>query len=414
VLGAAGRGGTVEIVPGTVADAVDYAVELRRFDEHQTLAAHLLDGRVDGACIDRVARRIAAFHRDAVVCAGAGAARFVARVHADLDDLGEPQEGTMRGFARAALRRREAELDGRARDGLVRDGHGDLRAEHVLLTDPLLIVDRLEFDPGLRACDVGSDLAFLAMDLERLGAPWAARRLVDAYREAGGSPASAELQALFAWQRALVRMKVARLSADDAGWTEHATLAGALAWRARLPPVVLVAGPPASGKSTVAAELARLTGRPVVSTDVVRKALNHVPATERLGPEAYTDAATLAVYEAVGHRAADACRRGDGVIVDATARTPLLRRHLLAPLRGLEAPVVMVCAAPTDVLVRRARERVGTAAVSDAGPAVAEALAASFVAPRAGEPGLGPVVEVATRSADPLADAARQLDADAD
>jgi hypothetical protein len=46
------------------------------------------------------------------------------------------------------------------------DGHGDLRSEHVLLTDPVQIVDAVEFDPGLHIADVACDLGFLAMDLE--------------------------------------------------------------------------------------------------------------------------------------------------------------------------------------------------------------------------------------------------------
>ena len=41
------------------------------------------------------------------------------------------------------------------RAGRVRDGHGDLRAEHVLLEHGVEIVDCLEFDPALRVIDVG-------------------------------------------------------------------------------------------------------------------------------------------------------------------------------------------------------------------------------------------------------------------
>ena len=56
-------------------------------------------------------------------------------------------------------------LDRRARRGSVREGHGDLRCEHVLLGEMPQVVVCIEFDRGLRELDVADDLAFLVMDL---------------------------------------------------------------------------------------------------------------------------------------------------------------------------------------------------------------------------------------------------------
>ena len=70
--------------------------------------------------------------------------------------------------------------------GFVRDGHGDLRAEHVLLTRPLAIVDCIEFDAARRSIDVGADLARLKVDLVARGKPEMGDELVAAYRSAGG------------------------------------------------------------------------------------------------------------------------------------------------------------------------------------------------------------------------------------
>lgn len=404
--------GRIEVVEGERENAVEHAVELRRYDERDTMAARLSAGRLAEGDVDAVARRIAAFHAGAPTCPGGGADRFEARVRADLDDLEEPESGPLRRYAVAALRRRAAELDDRAARGLRRDGHGDLRAEHVLLVDPLMIVDRLEFDRTMRCGDVAGDLAFLTMDLEALGAPWAAQRLIAAYAEAGGDAASPGLQALLAWQRVLVRIKVARLRGDVSALVALADLGANFAWRERLPPVVLVAGAPASGKSTLAAALARATGRPVIATDPVRKAMHGVPATEALPPEAYDEEATLEVYREVGRRAARSERGSGGVIIDATARSPLLRRALLDGLGGQATPAVIVCVAPPEILRARAQRRLADPArVSDAGPAVALRLAEAYEPPVMGEPGLGPVVRVHTAAGDALAEAARTLDA---
>ena len=60
----------------------------------------------------------------------------------------------------------------RVERGCVVDGHGDLIAEDVFcLADGPRVLDCLEFDDRLRYLDRVDDAAFLAMDLERLGAP---------------------------------------------------------------------------------------------------------------------------------------------------------------------------------------------------------------------------------------------------
>ncbi len=412
---------------GTVPEAIDHVVEMRRFDERATMAARVADDSLSVAQVTAAAARIARFHAGASRCRATapgarpdrdlgGAAAFAARVTRDLDEVARLAGGpdalaADRAFARAALDRRRPELDARAARGLRRDGHGDLRAEHVVLeTRGPLIVDRLEFDPGLRCADVGSDLAFLAMDVEALGAAWAADALVAAYQDAGGDPGSAPLRALFAWQRALVRRKVALVRGDAEAARQLAELEDRCAWRERLPAVVLVMGPPASGKSTLAAALADATGRAVVSTDAVRKELHGVAATARLGAAAYGERVTERVYAAVAERAAAAVERTGGAIVDATARSASLRRILLERLRG-EGVVAVVCTAAPDELARRARARLGDAdRVSDADPAVAGALAEAFEPPSSDEAGFARVVSVRTDRPAPLATVAAALD----
>jgi aminoglycoside phosphotransferase family enzyme/predicted kinase len=400
-------------------EANDYVVVMRRFDESATLAAHAEAGEVHAEDVDATARVIAAFHRRAAPAQGSHE-RVAARVHADIDDLAdldapEVDVSALRAFARAALRRHADELDDRARDGLWRDGHGDLRAEHVVLGDPIAIIDRVEFDPALRRIDVASDLAFLAMDLEALGVGWAARRLVDAYADAGGQPASPALQALWAWQRAIVRLKIALLRGDAANAARLHTLAETLAWRERACPVLLVCGPPASGKSTLARELAELTGLRTVSTDIVRKELQGVDPNTTLPDAAYGDGVTRRVYEAVGARAAAVVDEDGGVIVDATARSGPQRAALRAGLDGRGPIRALVCTADRETLRRRAQARLqDPARVSDAGPQVALALAETFDPPRPGHDGVVQVARVDTTLDACVARAAAALDTPGD
>ena len=59
------------------------------------------------------------------------------------------------------------------------EGHGDLRPEHVCLTEPIVIFDCLEFNEELRSIDPFDELAFLGMECALLGEPAVGRHLMD-------------------------------------------------------------------------------------------------------------------------------------------------------------------------------------------------------------------------------------------
>jgi hypothetical protein len=363
--------------PGA-AGAVEHVVEMRRFDESATLAARLDAGQVEDRHIDAVAQTIAAFHRDAERVPLKDAADRLTTALADSLGALDGCEGigALRRFTSAYLRGREPLLTERGR--LAVDGHADLRAEHVVLDDPVQVVDCVEFDRDLRVRDPASDLAFLAMDIEVLGHPELSRRLVDAYRSAGGDAGPDPLIAFYSAERALVRAKVdtirARQLADDRRLTARAgariELARRLSWRARGALPVVVCGLSGSGKSHLADSLAARLGARVVGSDRVRKELAGVPVTERAPLEVYSPAFNARVYDELGRRAAGALRDEEvPVVIDATARNSGDRRALLAAL-GTDA-VFVHCVAPDNVLRERVRHRAEAGgSVSDADAAV--------------------------------------------
>ena len=391
------RAGAYVLAAGADADdAVEYAIEMRRFDEERTLAALVRRGSLPDGAVRAVARRLAEFHAGADALAPVDPAGDVQRACDDnvrellalADDATARRILAAQRFSAAFLLAHRAEIAARAAAGRVRDGHGDLRAEHVVLSEPPVIVDRLEFDAGLRAIDVADDLAFLAMDLEALGAGDAARLLVAAYRDAGGDPGSDALVAFFGVYRALVRAKVdllraAQLDDPDAAAAARADangrlgLAERLAWRARGPLVLAVGGPPASGKSTLAAALGRRAGWPVLSSDAVRKAGRGIALAARAPDEDYAVQARAAVYRELGERAAAALATGEGAIVDATFGEASLRGAFLAGLGERARLRAIACVVPDALRERWARERSAQAARgSDASPGVAARLAA--------------------------------------
>ena len=110
-------------------------------------------------------------------------------------------DDAIQGFARRFLARHDDLLRRRQAEQRIRDGHGDLRAEHICCADGLAIVDCVEFNPRFRYCDVASDIAFLAMDIEDLGYAECATASRRALRGAdaadrGPAPLAAVLQLL--------------------------------------------------------------------------------------------------------------------------------------------------------------------------------------------------------------------------
>ena len=368
--------------------AVEHVVVMRRFAESETLSAALREGRAESAVLEAIGAWIAAFHARAERAEGGGAdalARELEETFATLAAHGRAQPVLERAAAGLLARRRE-EIEARRTAGRVRDVHGDLRAEHVLVRpEGFAAVDCIEFSTALREIDVADDLAFLALDVLRLAGAGAARALMHGYRAAGGDSGSAALTALFACTKALARAKVALLRAGqldavrrvqaeaEAEVAAHLTLARRCAWRALAPVLIAVAGPPASGKTTLSAAIAAESGHAHLESDRVRKDLAGIAHTERGGAQLYDAAHDAATYAALLGRARAAIAGDGGAIVAATFQSTHAREDLEEAARAAGAQLVVVeCAAPEEETARRARAREATGAdASDAGVEVA-------------------------------------------
>jgi aminoglycoside phosphotransferase family enzyme len=96
-------------------------------------------------------------------------------------------------------------FDDRADSGRIVDGHGDLRPEHICLLPQPVIIDCLEFDRELRLLDTASELAFLTLECQRLGAPDLDGLLRNLYSELSGDRPAPVLWAFYAGLHACVR-----------------------------------------------------------------------------------------------------------------------------------------------------------------------------------------------------------------
>jgi aminoglycoside phosphotransferase family enzyme len=113
-----------------------------------------------------------------------------------------------------AVQNREL-FEERKRAGKIRDCHGDLHTAHVCFVDGISIFDCIEFNDRFRYCDVASEIAFLAMDLDYHHHPHLSSEFVDAYVSAAQDKELPRLVNFYKCYRAYVRGKVGSFKLAD-------------------------------------------------------------------------------------------------------------------------------------------------------------------------------------------------------
>ncbi|WP_112465311.1 AAA family ATPase [Streptomyces triticisoli] len=371
-------------------------VVMRRMPAERRLSRLVRDGADVDDVLRTVARHLAAWHakaprgrdvdeqgtRDALASrweAGFAQVRALAADGSVPDGVAETER-----LVRRYLAGRKPLFDSRIAQGRVVDGHGDLLAEDIFcLDDGPRVLDCLEFDDDLRHVDGLDDAAFLAMDLEQLGAPEAAAYFLAQYSEYSGDPAPPSLWHHYVAYRAFVRAKVsliqARQGAPGAQAASRRLTSTALRHlRSSTVCLVLVGGLPGSGKSTLSGALADRLGVALLSSDRLRKELAGIPpeqsAAAGYGEGLYTPEWTARTYTTLLDRAAALLSRGESVVLDATWSDARQREAALRVAeRGSADLVALHCHVPGDVSAARLRTRAPGASDADAGIATAMA-----------------------------------------
>lgn len=395
--------------------AVEWAVKMRRLPQEATLEHLVEHGDINDLQVASLARRLAQFHASAETSeriASFGRFDAVARNVRENFEVAAPMVGRtispavrdrLVGLTEAALAEQQELIEARAARGMPRDTHGDLHLDHVYLfpeqSPPrdLVIVDCIEFNERFRYTDPVADMAFLTMDLQFHGRWDLARVFSDSYFAASNDAEGTRLLPLYLSYRAAVRGKVDGLQLNEPEIPEAARAAalsrgcghwllalGSLERPAMRPCLLLAAGLPGTGKSTLARRLAERAGLHVIRSDVVRKELAGISAESGAqaptGQGIYTPEWNARTYAECLARAEKLLFAGQRVLIDANFPDNARRRTFLREAVAWGVPPLMfVCQADPQVVHERLAAR--TADASDADWSVYQSAAARWEDP---------------------------------
>ncbi len=213
----ASREGTLSI--GGEACIVDWLVHMQRLPRKRMLDRRIATGELSATEFLPAANRLAHFYRQlspVEITSGEYQRRFADDINENRQELTNSAFALPAGRAEAVceahslfLKENGDALDARVAAGRIIEGHGDLRPQHVCLTEPPVVIDCLEFNRGFRILDAVDELAYLAVECERLGAAWAGSELLATYSAISGDRPAPELIHFYASFRATLRAKIA-------------------------------------------------------------------------------------------------------------------------------------------------------------------------------------------------------------
>ena len=267
------------------------------------------------------------------------------------------------------------------------------RAEHVYFLDRIEILDCVEFSERLRCGDCAADLAFLHMDVERLGRPDLSLAMLQAYCRIQSRLRTIHRPDFYSCYRAVVKAKVSCLSAGGPGpgskrsqmrerAVQYLDLAFDYAVRFARPTLYILCGLPGAGKSAWAKRVADMFDLSLFRSDEVRKDLPEYGLHS--GPVAYGTGIYRPelrgrAYSRLLSAAQGELKKGRSAVLDATFSRRKWREEAVRLAEDLDANILFIeCVGSSRTLLERLGRREGKKGLSDARPEHLQALLEEF------------------------------------
>ncbi len=371
-----------------VEGAVEYCVQMHRFDQDQ-LFSHLLErGELTLAHVEQLGQRIASFHQQAEPCF-----QTAEQIHSTFHDTYEASQkylgtllnpilfGKVQAFSERVFISHSEYFQDRLTNQRIKHCHGDMHLNNIVIFNKqITIFDGIEFNENLSCIDVISEIAFPVMDLEANGRSDLANRLLNTYLEQSGDWEGVALLPLYLCYRAFVRGWVHAELTENQGLTKKQIAIATdqsrnyFRWAehyASLSPgqVFMMHGLSGSGKTTLARQIC-LDKRAIhLRSDAVRKHLADLPIDQHqwvsFGEGIYTSEMSERTYNQMLILAETCLQAGFSVVLDACYPHSSQRHQVIDLASRLHVPLSIIeCQCPREVLEQRLRARTGD--ISDA------------------------------------------------
>ena len=208
-------------------EVIDYAVKMRRLPQEAMMNVLLEQQRALPPMVISVARKLVDFHQNAETSDEIGTYGSLEMITRNAEEnftqTKKYIDNTIfydwyqhiKTYTNNFINQNVALLEKRVAEGRIRDCHGDLHAAHICFTDGICIYDCIEFNDRFRYCDVASEIAFLAMDLDNYGRVDLSQNFVNAYVDKSQDSDLLKLIDFYKCYRAYVRGKVESFQLDD-------------------------------------------------------------------------------------------------------------------------------------------------------------------------------------------------------
>jgi len=342
------------------ADAIEYAVQMREFPSESLLAndLHLLNEER----MDDLARQIVEFQKKIIKAEPGSIHGSPKNVLGPMTDnfnllrtlVDHPQDlqrlDVLEKWTQQSYLQLHELLLLRQQNGYVGEGHGDLHLGNIVLEDERLIIfDGIEFSIEICWIDHVSEIAFLMMDLDRVGRTDLSQYFLNQWLVYSGDFEALQLVRFYQLYRAMVRAKVAAIrlgqqlneaekSQVTAAYREYL----ALAERYIVPdnPMLIVAsGPSGSGKSVAARRLVATMPAIQISSDIERKRLAGLSPLARTNSSQnggiYTPKMSAKTYQRLDELCEIVINAGFTAVADATFLQQSYRRPFMELARKL-------------------------------------------------------------------------------
>ncbi|MDG6222031.1 MAG: hypothetical protein IAX21_07965 [Candidatus Bathyarchaeota archaeon] len=214
-------------------ETVEFAVKMKKMPDETIMTRLLEENKIDKNIMDKMAKIIADFHEKVDASRTNGEFEAISIIETNWkENFEQTQEFICRSISAKThqfiqekidqfMKNNQYLLKKRVIENKIKKCHGDMHSGNIFVADKIYIFDAIEFNERFSNCDVASEIAFLAMDLDFKGHKDLSRFFVEKYVKYSGDQELLELLDFYKCYRAYVRGKVTSFKLNDPSVSEE-------------------------------------------------------------------------------------------------------------------------------------------------------------------------------------------------